>query len=101
MELDHGELGRQIRLGLRRIELATRVEALGRCAGQLASLTLPDVGQLVGEQLVAALGARRVLAAREVDVAAQGERARVVRRRDQVRRVVGVQPRRARRRPDL
>jgi hypothetical protein len=70
VELDHRELGREIRLGLRRVELAARVEALGRRAGQLAALALRDVGQLVGEQLVAALGARRVLAAREVDIAA-------------------------------
>jgi hypothetical protein len=66
VEIDHRELGAQIGLGLRRIEVGAAGDALGRGARQLAALALRDVGQLVGEQFVAALGARLVLAAAEV-----------------------------------
>jgi len=92
MELDHGELGAQLGLGLGRIERAARFEPLGRRAGELAALALRHVGQLVGEQLVAALGAGCKRAAREVDPITEGDRVGVVRRRDQVGGVVGVQP---------
>jgi len=60
-----------------------------------AALALGDVGQLVGEQLVAALGAGPVLAAAEEDVGADGERAGLVGLGHQRRGIVGVQPRRA------
>ena len=49
VELDHGEPGAQIGLGLGRVERGARPEPLGRRARQLAALALGDVGQLVGQ----------------------------------------------------
>jgi hypothetical protein len=99
MQLDHSELRPQIGFGLSWIERAARVEPFGRHAPELTALRLCHMSQLVGQEFVDTLGAGRVLATCKVkvDVVAESERARVVRHRDQIRGVVGVQPCRSRR----
>jgi hypothetical protein len=90
MQLQDREPGAQIGLDLGAIERAAGLDALGRRADQIAALALRDVGELVHEQLVAVHRPGRILPASEEDVGAERERARVVRRGDQARRVIAM-----------
>jgi hypothetical protein len=97
VQLDHRQLRAQLRLRLRRIEVCSGGQALGSRARKLAALPLRHVRQLVHQEVIALLGARRVLPTPEVDLLAQRHRPRLVRRREQLGGLVVVQARAPRR----